>query len=227
MHKRIFRFTLPCLIIMMMCFCFQTLPAMESPSQEILKAAETGMTAFLANPDITGSKRSPIATVNGVNGADMKLGAGFHIHTIAPTFNTDIEALDTLATPTGHWRFLILSGNQPVGMLTVVNIDGHWQAVSIGGAGIAEELFQVMNRWPASEGYSYRFIRIFQARSDFIEISRNNRLSGFVPLTSSRISFQLPGQFDPATMMRNSEIFPQLKDIMSKHAREQLLPERK
>jgi hypothetical protein len=224
MKKRIFRFILPCLIITMICFCFQTLPAMESPSQEILKAAEKGMTAFLANPEITGSKKSPIAAVNG---ADMTLGAGFHIHTIAPTFDAENGSLDALATPTGHWRFLILSGNQPVGMLTVVNTDGVWQAVSIGGAGIARELFQVMNRWPVSEGYTYRFIRIFQARSDFIEISRNHQLSGFVPMSSSRISFQMPGQFDPATMMRNSEIFPQLKDIMSKHAQEPMLPGRK
>ena len=224
MNKRIFRFFLPCLIIMMIGFCFQALPAMEAPSADIPKAAEKGMVAFLANPEITGSKKSPIAAVKS---ADMTLGAGFHIHTIAPALEAENGSLDALAVPTGHWRFLMLSGNQPVGMLTVVNIDGEWRAVSIGGAGIAGELFQVMNRWPAGEGYTYRFIRIFQARSDFIEISRNNRLSGFVPLSSSRISFQMPGQFDAAALMRNSEIFPQLKDIMSKHAREPMLPGRK
>lgn len=212
MKKRMIRFTLPCLLMAMFCFCIQALPAMDTPSPDVIKAAEHGLVAFLGD---------------NVSARDMKLGASFHIHTIAPAFDADTATLDSLAFPTGNWRFLVLSGNEPFAMLTVAQMDGKWQAVSIGGAGIAKELFQVTNRWPAGEGYTYRFIRIFQARSDFIEISHHKQLSGFVPLTSSRISFQLPGHFDPATMMRNSEIFPQLKDIMSKHAQEPMLPGRK
>ncbi len=227
MKKRMIRLTLPCLIMAMIFSCIQTLPAIEAPSQAVINAAEKGMTEFLSNPAVIGSKKSPIASFTGPTKPDMTLGAGVRIYTIAPTFDADTASLDSLAVPTGHWRFMLLAGNQPAAMLTVAETNGEWHAVSIGGAGIARELYQVINRWPAGEGYNYRFIRIFQARSDFIEISRNGNVSGFVPLTSSRISFKMAGPFDPAVMMRNSEIFPQLKDIMSKHAQEPMLPAKK
>ena len=240
MKKRMIRLTLPCLIMAMIFSCIQTLPAIEAPSQAVINAAEKGMTEFLSNPAVIGSKKSPIASFTGPTKPDMTLGAGVRIYTVEDGLpEPRVEHIDhepghcagrvVFASVAGRLQISedLFVNVVPAAMLTVAETNGEWHAVSIGGAGIARELYQVINRWPAGEGYNYRFIRIFQARSDFIEISRNGNVSGFVPLTSSRISFKMAGPFDPAVMMRNSEIFPQLKDIMSKHAQEPMLPAKK
>ncbi len=136
---------------------------------------------------------------------------GFQVYTVPPLKLLKNPGLSSILAPTGLWRFVVLNQGQPVSLITVAEIDGQWRAVSIGGTQLAVEINKVMERWPTKQGYNHRFIRIYQAKADFIEISSNARSIGFVPLTASRLAFGMSGEFDPAALLHDSEIMPPLQ----------------
>jgi hypothetical protein len=119
--------------------------------------------------------------------------------------------LSSLLTPSALWRFVVIKEDQPISLITAAKLDGQWMAVSIGGVRLASEIHKVMERWSESQGYSHRFVRVYQARADFIEISSNGRAVGFVPMTASRLAFGMSGEFDPAALLRDPEIMPRLQ----------------
>jgi hypothetical protein len=136
---------------------------------------------------------------------------GFQVYTVSPLKLLNSTGLSSILTPTGLWRFVVVKEGQPVSLISVAEIEGQWKAVSIGGTQLAVEVARVMERWPAEQGFSHRFTRIYQARADFIEISSNGRCIGFVPLTASRLAFGMSGEFDPAALLHSPEIMPRLQ----------------
>jgi hypothetical protein len=167
---------------------------------DVLKAAEKGVTNF---PGLTG----------------VELQQGFRVYTVSPASLMECDGLETAVTPTGMWRFLVTANGQPTGLLTVAQVNGEWTAVSFGGAGLAGEVSKVMAKWPTDKGYGFRFVRIYQARADFVEISNSgsSREAGFVPLTASRLALGLEGEFDPQVLLYNSEIITPLRDVVSRN----------
>lgn len=199
------------LVLFLSFVCFSGLWAGDAPPPEVLQAARQGVVEFTQR-GVTAEMSRPAAFPGG-NGKAV-LGSGFPIYTIIPSQMMKCASLDTAAVRTPLWRFVVMSGDRAASLVTVTRVNGKWQAVSIGGAQLADEVTRVMKQWPQSSGYSYRFIRIYQARADFIEISKNSDVIGFVPLSSSRIVFHVPGDFEPGMILYNSEIMPELKRMI-------------
>jgi hypothetical protein len=176
------------------------LPAVqEGPPAEVTEAARQGLADF---PGLTGAQ----------------LGQGFRVYTVSPAELMECPVMESIIIPTNMWRFVVVSNSRPAALLTVALVDGQWRAVSIGGAGLAVEMTQVMATWPQKDGCSHRFVRIYQAQADFVEISKKgaSAVTGYIPLKASRMVLELEGPFDPSTVLSGSEIVPPLRDIVSK-----------
>jgi hypothetical protein len=186
--------------------------AEEAVPVEVLQAAREGIGDFAgagsALPDSLFSVSKAALDNAGLN-------HGFRVFTVPPAALVKSSDLASIIAPTGMWRFVVVLEGKPVSLITVARVGDGWKAVSLGGVQLAEEVNKIMERWPAQSGYSHRFIRIYQARADFMEISRNGRSIGFVPLTASRVAFEMGGEFDAGVILPDSEILNPLQEIVS------------
>jgi hypothetical protein len=189
--------------VVMLVFFFLLSPCLsaKAPSPGVVKAAQQGLKDFCAGTSATGN---------------MHLGSGFRVHTVSPhaLVNNKELTLEALVLPMDMWRFFVLENEKPVGLLTVVKVDQEWNAVSFGGADLAKEIDAIGKNW---NGYTFRFIRVYQATSDFMEIMSGHDTLGFAPLKSARISLGIDSYATgPGTLVYDSEILEPLREMVSK-----------
>jgi hypothetical protein len=137
---------------------------------------------------------------------DAVIGYGFPVHTVDPkdivAGRTDLQAM---ARPTGQWRFIITVRGKPVGLATVEQVNGRFETVSYGGAVLAKDVDALTAHHGNANRSNLRFVRIYQARSDFLEVSEGGR-TRYAPLHSARESLLLQaralkaGQADTSLM---------------------------
>lgn len=183
----------------------------EKPPVEVVQAARTGICDFMNAG--TSSANFPIAGKVSADNAAVR--HGFQVYTVPPAALEISSDLTPIIAPTALWRFVVTAEGKPVSLVTVAQVQGNWTAVSMGGAQLAAEVNEVMEQWPAAKGYDHRFVRVYQARADFIEISMNGKLIGFVPLTASRLAFGLEGPFDAGALLQSSEIVVPLRRLVN------------
>ncbi len=125
-----------------------------------------------------------------------QLGTGFEVHTVEPQDLLDPRAeLSRVARPSGTWRFVIQREGRALGLATVQKFNGRWDTVAFGAAGLAQDVDALMHAHGNAERSNLRFIRVFQAQSDFLEVrgERDGR-TRFAPLVSARQSLLLQPQ---------------------------------
>jgi len=171
----------------------------EEVPAEVLQAAQKGISDLPGDFLSKTSQESPV------------LKHGFQVFTLPRVSMLENSGLSSVLTPTGMWRFVVAQEGQPLSLITIDNIQGEWKAVAFGGAQLAAEMSKVMEQWPAEQGYNHRFARIYNAKADLVEISKGDRILGFVPLTASRLAFGIIGDFEPAALLHDSEILPLVK----------------
>jgi hypothetical protein len=121
---------------------------------------------------------------------DAKIGYGFQVYTIDPG---DIVAgrgeLRSMVKPTGIWRFTITLNERPIGLATLEQVAGKWETVAYGAAVLAKDLEASMVAYANSDRSNVRFVRVYQAQSDFLEVvSAEDAKTRFAPLHSARLS---------------------------------------
>lgn len=165
--------------------------ARETVPQEVAQAAMDGLSSFLKA--IPATELAHYGFSSEENLSKATLGAAFRVYTITPdkilNFDPQME-LSALITPTELWFFPVLYDREVRTILTVDKMNGEWQAVAIGSSGLARQLKNVADEWPESEGYEFKFIRIYQAQSDLMVLSKKGMTKIF-PLESARISLKL------------------------------------
>lgn len=184
-----------------------TLNAVDKPNKEVLMAARTGLDSYLPlilSPEV-------------ISTSTVQLGYGFPEYTVAPErlLADNGESLWEKTTPTGAWRFVILKDGQPIALLTVDKLDGLWQAVNIGALQLANEVQSVVTTWPEENGFQYRFIRIFQAKADFMAVKKETEEPRYAPLIAARVALQIESiENEPLQRLYQSEIMEPLQDIV-------------
>jgi hypothetical protein len=122
----------------------------------------------------------PSSEISNFNFADKEevksatLGEGFRVHTIPPELILNYspgQAIEDMVMPTPIWFFPVLVNGEARTLITVDLLDGQYQAVSLGGRGVAKEWAAASAKWPASAGYQNTFVRIYQATADFVLVS--------------------------------------------------------
>jgi len=124
---------------------------------------------------------------------NARIAYGFPVYSVDPkelvAGRSDFSAM---ARPTGVWRFVISRDGKPIGLATVEKLNGTWQTISYGGAGLSKDVDAMMLFHGNADRSNVRFIRVFQAQSDFLEVTPGNGAAPrFAALQSARESLLL------------------------------------
>lgn len=153
-----------------------------------LQAAKRGLAQFAEHQQALRPGSAPpdfpldISDVGDLKQATV--GSGFEVYTIDPKDLLLRGDLPSLARPTGEWRFVISLHGKPIGLATVQQVNGRYETVAYGAAVLAKDVDAAMAAHGNSTRSNLRFIRVYQARSDFLEVDH----AKFAPLHSARES---------------------------------------
>ena len=155
------------------------------------EAGENGYKSFL--------KSIPLENLKDFNFSDQDeidqavIGDPFKVYTIKPeeilNYNPD-TSVEGIISQTSKWFVPVISKGETRTFLIVDLIEGEWKAVGIGSSGLAKEWASALKTYPSSQGFKHTFLRIYQAASDFILLSKNGETQ-MVPMVSGRITLEL------------------------------------
>ena len=187
----------------------------EVAPDEIMQAARNNLSSFLDAIPASDLPHYGFSTREELAGAI--LGKPFRVYTIVPDkilAYTPQTQLLPLISPLDLWFFPVLSNGDFKTILTVDKVAGEWQAVAIGSSALARQLEKIQGKWPESQGYEHKFVRIFQALSDFIVVSKNDTVS-ITPFESGRVALKLKKAPEEVyELYKPSDIVPQLIPIV-------------
>jgi hypothetical protein len=146
--------------------------------------------------------------------ADARLGYGFQVYDVDANSLAAGSSLSAAARATGTWRFAVLREGRPIGLVTLVQEEGQWQAVSFGGAGLVQEMDAVVQSQAA--GAQLRYLRVPQATADFIEVRSAGKAARFAPLRAAREALLLKAR-DGDGLMAEAELLPELRDSVARN----------
>jgi hypothetical protein len=185
----------------------------------VRKAADDGVHIFLKDQRLKGLQNLGFRSRSEKDNAYA--GEGFQVFTILPDrlLNSPVRPdIAALVTPTNQWQFLINADGGSKALLTVDIMNNVWTPVSIGSAGLAAEISLFLERWPAASGYTYRLVRIYQAKAEFMELSREGRLLGVVPLGSfNALTGRKNKPFDPADIRAPKDLLEKARPAVERN----------
>jgi hypothetical protein len=145
------------------------------------------------------------------------VGYGFQVYDADPTSLMAGESLDRSVHPTATWRFCVMLDGRPVGLMTVAQGASGWEAVSMGGAGLAKEVDAVVYARAGKPPAQLRYVRVPQATADFIEVGSADS-ARFVPLQAARESLRLAASDKGVdASLADAQLQPQLRDAVSRN----------
>lgn len=146
----------------------------------------------------------------------LRLGWGFQVYDVQPASLAGGASLEDDAQPTGIWRYAILVQGRTVGLLTMARTAQGWQAVSIGGAGLGQDIAAAVAAFGAQPGTRLRYVRVPQATADFIEVKRGHAAARFAPLHAARASLHLAA---PAAsrLLEERDLRPGLRQAVARN----------
>lgn len=186
--------------------------AVDTPPDAVKKAAAKGLSMFVKDPRIQHLTQIGLNTQQEIDNAE--LGEGFLMYGVSAKIFGDSATQDLAASvqPTNQWNFLVRSGGEAKALIRVDFADGEWRPISIGASTLAKEVSSFLAKWPDVDGYHFRFIRVYKATMDVVEVTRNGRLRGFVPLSSL---IMMPGRargtFTEGDLHDSGEILDRLR----------------
>ncbi len=123
---------------------------------------------------------------------DAVIGTGFPVYTIdPPELLGGRSSMRNLAKQTGQWRFMILLRDRPIGMATVERNNGRFETVAYGATVLSKDIDAVAGLHGNSDKSNLRLVRIYQARSDLLEVMGQDGRARYAPLHSARESLLL------------------------------------
>jgi hypothetical protein len=156
-----------------------------------MQAAKRGLTQFAEHQQSIRPGSAPVDfPLEITDVGDLRqatVSHGFQVYTVDPKELLARGDLPSLAKPTGEWRFVISLRGKAIGLATVQKVNGRFETVAYGGAVLAKDVDAAMAAHGNSARSNLRFIRIYQARSDLLEVDR----AKFAPLHSARESLLL------------------------------------
>lgn len=155
-------------------------------------AATRDLTLFVAQ-HANGAQELVLDVATASELGKVRVAYGFPVYSVDPgELLAGRRSLRSLTAPTGQYRFVLALGDKPVGMATVESINGRFTTVAYGAAVLAKDVDASMRAHANTDRLNVRFVRVFQARSDVLEIAGGNAgTTRYAPLHSARSSLQL------------------------------------
>jgi hypothetical protein len=155
----------------------------QTAPPEVLKAAQEGLQPFLRRVPL--EVRGHYGFTRSDDFPQAQLGPAFNLYTMTPQALLTSSAetpVTSLLSQTTLWYFPVMVHGEVRAILVVDQVDGKWQAVSLGYAELARALDRVRQRWPQAEGFHPQLIAVFQAKEYLVRVpehSPNNLMSIF------------------------------------------------
>lgn len=172
----------------------QQLPAKRAAA-EAMAAAQRDFAQFLTYQQSRGGG-APIdfpLDISDLNDlTEATISYGFPVYTVDPVdLIKGRGSMQSMAKATSQWRFVITLRNRPIGLATVERNDGRFETVAYGAGVLAKDVDALMGFHGNTDKSNLRFVRIYQARSDFLEVGGQDGRARFAPLHSARESLLL------------------------------------
>ena len=167
----------------------------QHAATEALRAAQRDFAQFVAHQvqrkgGTPGDFPLEIKNLQELSGA--RISYGFPVYTIDPP---DLLAgrgtMRAMAKPVNEWRFVIAVNGRAIGLATVEKNNGKFETVAYGAAVLAKDLDAAASFHGNADKSNLRFLRIYQARSDFLEVASEDGRGRFAPLHSARESLAM------------------------------------
>lgn len=147
------------------------------------------------------------------------MGVPLNLDTIIPEDlieyqeNTPVTAI---LSRTNLWYFPVMLKNEAKTILVVDQIEGEWQAVSLGNTNLAKTLVAITQHWQASEGFNPKLIAVFQANQYLLAVPEVNT-KGLISLSTSATDKERvrENSADGMVMENSFEVIKRLKSIVS------------
>jgi hypothetical protein len=178
----------------------------QEPPQEVKLPAEAGLPHFLSL--IPPEERSSYGFTKDEALDQAYLGEPFNLHTITPPALLGYQPGDSvraLLSKTNLWYFPVMFRDEARAVLVVDQLNGKWQAVSLGYATLAKQLQGVLQQWPRAKGFHPLLIAVFQAKEHLI----------MVPEVSSQELISLAPPKPGLEMQSAGNILERLKPIVA------------
>ena len=159
-------------------------------------AAQRDLTRFIAQMQTRqGAGELPFDVASAKDLKNASIGYGFAVYTVDPA---DLLAgrgsMQQMTKPTGQWRFVVMLDKKPIGLVTVEQNKGKFETTAFGGAVLARDVDAMMTQHGNADRSNLRFVRIYQARADLLEVSgQTDGTVRFAPLHSARQSLSAEG----------------------------------
>lgn len=148
---------------------------------------------------------------------NAKLGMGFEVHTAHPqTLLAGGRPFEQMLMGTGIWNFVVLVDGHPAALLEMEKVHGKWQVNGAGGSKLAQDVHQTTQQNAGRN--AFRFVRIYQATADFLEVKDIEGKSRFAPLLAARQSLRMPANsaLEQAAPV-SSDVLPALQGAVREH----------
>lgn len=145
------------------------------------------------------------------------LGLGFEVYSAHPqTLLAGGRPFDQMLMGTGVWNFVVLVDNNPVALLELEKMNGKWQVNGAGAAKLAQDLHVSTQNFAGKN--AFRFIRIYQATADFMEVKDMEGRARFAPLLAARQSLRSTQAVNTETPLAASQdVLPALQNAVRNH----------
>lgn len=186
----------------------------NTPPAGALEAAKAAVSAFLGNSDQEELSKFGFNNREEFNKANV--GDAFNVHFLSPDAVLNTKHAPTLLSVsdnTNIWQFLVTTEQGAACLVTVDIVGNKWTATTVGGTGLAKQLYEMIQAWPKSSGYEVVLIKSLQARSDFIEVYFENKNVGIVTLTSANVALNRDNA-ESALLLKADDVLEPLAPII-------------
>lgn len=146
-----------------------------------------------------------------------RIGWGFQIYDVTQAALMSGADMEAAAQPTGIWRYQIILHDRPVGLLTLAKTSHGWEVVSVGGAGLVNDIETVVGAYAGGTHTQFRYVRVPQATADFIQVKQGAAPARYAPLQAARGTLQVkPGRTVDTGLLEGDALQTQLRQVISR-----------
>ncbi len=148
---------------------------------------------------------------------NASLGIAFEVHSVHPKrLAAGGAPLEKMVTGNGIWNFLVMVDKHPVALLEMAKVDGRWQVQGAGGAKLAQDVYQAAQNHSGKS--AFRFVRIYQATADLLEVQDSQAKARYVPLIAARESLKMMAPASKDSVLPTSqEVLPALQEAVRRN----------
>jgi hypothetical protein len=147
---------------------------------------------------------------------NAELGLGFEVYSAHPqTLLAGGRPFEQMLMGTGIWNFVVMVGKHPVALLELEKVNGKWQVNGAGGAKLAQDINAATYNFAGKN--AFRFVRIYQATADFLEVKDIEGKARFAPLLAARQSLRMFNPTAELSLANGQDVLPGLQQAVRGH----------